>query len=446
MHFSFVFVVVFVIQQMLLTQTALCEFNIVSHLSGMTPYADSSPGSSNNYVPPESCRLVGLDGVFRHGSRYPSRRAAASFRNLEPLLKEYNSSLLIPWMRNWRSPYDNATAELLCRRGIEEHFGLGYRHRRFFPSSTYTPENIELTSTYRERAAQSAISFANGAAHDGGRSGVHCLQETKSRDRILRFFDNCEIYQKTYKDTLGPQHEWYDRHSDSVSKNLEKVTGIPAQEWLKPLPGSERGSRSAMEAAWDACQTDYVVRNVTNEWCTLFSEMDAKFWEYYDDLEDYYTYGNGHNPRAPNINLLFASELLKDFYEHSSAAAHQKNVPFAAMRFAHAETLIPMVSLHQLFAEGEPLQGYWEWERVDRRRWMNKRVAPLATNVMWFTYECNATQETGGIAGTMVELRHNENTYSFPGCGGRRLCSLDRIRKVFAPILENDWEKTCAAV
>jgi len=117
------------------------------------------------------------------------------------------------------------------------------------------------------------------------------------------------------------------------------------------------------------------------------------------------------------------------------------NKPHAALRFAHAETVIPITAIMQLFTDGEPLKASWTPERIDARRWSDNLVSPLATNVALLRFEC---PDKNAEFHSYVQLMHNELVYPIPGCGGKLLCPLEHVMKVFAPILNNDWDAMCA--
>lgn len=452
------------------------------HLSGMTPYTYAKTGHGLPYTPPADCRLSGLDAVFRHGSRYPSRRAALAVRGLEDLVARHRDELLMDWMRTWRNPYTNRTAELLCQNGVDELASLGREYRAKYASvlTPYNPNSVLFTSTFvchhhnspltppftphllfrivtphfgghvsfffpctllmqKTRASQSAVSFGNAMIGDGGETPLALSAESQKRDRVLRFFDNCARYRQALPATLEETRVYLRAHIGAVAANVAARTGLPAAELLAETRGV-----SALETMWDACQSDFVVRRELREWCSVFSLDDAKVFEYYDDMVDFYTFAYSNNTVEPNINLLMAAPLLRDMLEHLAAAdpaAARTGQPHAALRFAHAETVIPLTAIMQLFTDGEPLRASWSPERIAARRWRNNVVAPLATNIALLRYECAAPD---GTESSFVELQHNEIVYPIPGCGARRLCPLDRVLRVFAPILENDWDKMCA--
>ena len=283
----------------------------------------------------------------------------------------------------------------------------------------------------KARASQSAAAFGYGVLESPKDTPLAVLAESQMRDRVLRYFDICARYRKSLPDTLKPAKAYLSAHIQAVAERVSARTGIPVDDLLAETKGV-----SALETMWDACQSDFVVRRVLGEWCTVFDVDDARVFEYYDDMVDFYTYAYSNNTVDPNMNLLMAAPLLRDMLDHLSAAPNTTSKPHAALRFAHAETVIPLTSILQLFADGEPLGADWSEERIAARRWRNNVVAPLATNIALLRYECDGS--------SFVELQHNERVYPLPGCGGKRLCPLAHVRRVLDPILSNDWDKTCA--
>ena len=272
---------------------------------------------------------------------------------------------------------------------------------------------------------------------DGGETPLALSAASQKRDRVLRFFDNCARYRAALPATLAEARAYLREHIGAVAARVAARTGLPAAELLAETRGV-----SALETMWDACQSDFVVRRELREWCAVFALDDAKVFEYYDDMVDYYTFAYSNSTAGPAINMLMAAPLLRDMLAHLAAAdPAARDRPHAALRFAHAETVIPLTAIMQLFADGEPLRAAWSPARIAARRWRNSIVAPLATNIALLRYECAGPD---GAEHPFVELQHNELVYPLPGCGGRRLCPLDRVLRVFAPILDNDWDKMCS--
>jgi len=338
------------------------------------------------------------------------------------------------------NPYTNKTAELLSQIGIDEHADLGKRYAQMFHDILlpYNPILVHFSSTYILRASQSGVSFGNAMINDKGKTPLSITSESRSRDNVLRFVDNCPRYKNGLPAVLAEAREYLSLHIEEVAQHVSDKTGIPKKDLL-----DEVNSISRVESMWDACQHDYVVNGSTSEWCQLFSMDDLKVFEYYDDIVDYYRNAYSNNTVLPNMNMLLAGPLLKDMLDHlNSVNPQDKNhigKPHAALRFAHAETVIPVTAIMQLFSDGEPLKASWSQEKIDSRRWRNNIVAPLATNIALLRFECTEGEKTNSY----VQLLHNELVYPIPGCGGKLLCPLDRVMKVFAPILDNDWDAMC---
>jgi len=412
------------------------------HLSGMTPYNVRNIGPGKKYEAPEQCRLSDLDAVFRHGSRYPSRRAALAARGLEALLDRYRDKVLLDWMKDWHNPYSNQTAELLCQNGIDELYQLGARYSNQFKEILlpYNPILVHFTSTFKTRASQSGVSFGNSMINDKGMTPLSITSDSREYDKVLRFFDNCPVYKNSLPETLAEARQYLADHIETVADHVAQVTGLPKEELL-----TETANVSALESMWDTCQSDYVVSGDLGKWCSVFSLDDAKVFEYYDDMVDFYTFAFSNNTVKQDMNMLLAGPLLKDMLDHLNSVnvsdESQFGKPHAALRFAHAETVIPITAIMQLFSDGEPLKASWSQEKIDSRRWRNNLVAPLATNIALLRFECTEGSETNSY----VQLLHNELVYPIPACGGKLLCPLEHVMKVFAPILDNDWDAMCAA-
>ena len=262
--------------------------------------------------------------------------------------------------------------------------------------------------------------------------------ESQEYDNVLRFFDNCPVYKDSLPETLEEARQYLRDHIEAVAEDVAARTGLPKEELL-----TETLNVTALETMWDTCQSDYVVNGDLSQWCSVFSMDDLKVFEYYDDMIDFYTFAFSNNPVKKNMNMLLAAPLLKDMLDHlNSVDVNDEShigKPHAALRFAHAETVIPVTAIMQMFTDGEPLKASWSQEKIDSRRWRNNIVAPLATNIALLRFECTEGEETKSY----VQLLHNELVYSIPGCGGKLLCPLDHVMKVFAPILDNDWDAMC---
>ncbi|CAG8821290.1 19027_t:CDS:2, partial [Racocetra persica] len=85
------------------------------------------PITSNTTPPlesPESCVLVQVHLVARHGARYPTANDVKKFDILDSLFAN------IPLAKDWRNPFNYSKAGLLTGRGEHELYLLGKRARQ----------------------------------------------------------------------------------------------------------------------------------------------------------------------------------------------------------------------------------------------------------------------------------------------------------------------------
>ena len=130
--------------------TADARWDIREHLSTMTPYKYAATGSNSTYVAPPGCTLVSVDLVARHGSRFPTPRTIEIIKSLETFTKTHGTTLKLPWMHDWVSPFTIEDEGKLSQMGIQEHYNLGKHFLQMFPSivKNCNTSNIHFESTF----------------------------------------------------------------------------------------------------------------------------------------------------------------------------------------------------------------------------------------------------------------------------------------------------------
>jgi len=395
----------------------------------MTPYEDRlSPRAEKDYEPPEGCHIVSLNMVLRHGSRYPTDTNVAGIAFLRTIIDEHMSNLKMDWMKTWQPDFDMDHQGLLCDRGVAEHRALGVNTSRFFKDAVlpYNANEVQFTCTYKDRTSQSAEAFGNAMVNDKGKTPIAVTSVSKEDDIILRFFSNCPRYTKEIHDNPEKKEQarkWMAAHIDDLANHVTERTGLPIDSM-----GDKR--TSIIDTMWSACQSQYVVLNKTDQWCSVFTDVDIKTLEFYDDLSAFYikSYGDGND-----LSYKISSPLLADIIENMRSSANPVPDDFkvrANIRFAHAETILPFSALLGLFhAEGEILTADMTWEEIDNRTFRIGAVSPLASNIAFAQYQCDGQNET------QVELMHNGYMYPIRGCNSR-LCPLSTVINSFQEELE----------
>ena len=396
-------------------------WDVRDHMASMTTYERrQSVRATGDYAAPAGCRLVSLDMVLRHGSRFPTGKHVKTAKSLEQLLDAYRGDLKLEWLKTWRSPFKMEDQGLLCGRGVAELRTLGANASRDFRAAVlpYNANEVAFTSTFKSRTAQSASAFGNAMVDDGGATPIAVLSQSREDDVALRFFDNCPRYTKTVLENPQATAEaeaWLAANIGSVAKRVAERTGL-----RRPMLVQNPAMISTM---WSVCQSEYVVNNDVVHWCSVFDEEDVRVLEFYDDLAAYHvkSYGNA-------LNYQIAAPLLADIVAslRRNAAATPDDTPVRAnLRFAHAETTLPLAALLGLHrAPGEYLAANMTLAEIDARTWRFSAASPLAANFAFAQYACD------GAAETQVELLYNGVAFPLRGCT-TRLCPLSTVEAAF---------------
>jgi multiple inositol-polyphosphate phosphatase/2,3-bisphosphoglycerate 3-phosphatase len=152
-------------------------------------------------------------------------------------------------------------------------------------------------------------------------------------------------------------------------------------------------------------------------------------FEYYEDLSNYYKKGYGIA-----VNYEIATTLLNDFFSVMENVMTGNTSETATLRFAHAETMMPFVSLLGLFEDSSPLLWNSSQETIDNRLWRTSIVSPFAANVIFELYNC-----TGEFK---VKLLHNEQEYGFPECNDL-YCPFTTLQTLYTKQLGYNFNALC---
>ena len=119
-------------------------------------------------------------------------------------------------------------------------------------------------------------------------------------------------------------------------------------------------------------------------------------------------------------------------------------------RFTHSGTLNALYARLGLHRDDEPLLAdNYALHAAGRRHWMTSHNTPMAANLAFIKYRCDA----GGDGGLTAEPRRqhdrvaaviNERLRPLPDCSGELLCPLERLVAAWTPLVEDcDVERLC---
>eukprot|EP00727_Mastigamoeba_balamuthi_P013563 m51a1_g883 hypothetical protein (456) ;mRNA; f:888592-890308 len=376
-----------------------------------TPYPEAA-GDAALPTPPGGCEPVYLDLVCRHGSRYPTSSTLGAIRGLEDLL-----ALARPAggrRRRGAVARVGGVVEVPLR-------GIGRRFAERFPSllssAAYSPNLVSIRSTYKPRTAQSALAFAEGALGAQRDVPVAVVSESKKLDRELRFFDHCPRWEAEVHrsgEALAQSEQYRAAVAPAIARRIAATLSVP----------EANVTVGAVRAMWEACQYDYVVGGELGRWCALFDDANAAELHFADDLATYVRRGYGRN-----LSVAIVQPLVNSVLEGMDSALLGADVTStdylaARLRFAHAETVMPLVAALGLLRDAEPLSSSWTAEQRAHRKWRGSHVAPFSANVAFVLYNCS-----GDAAEPLVLVLHNEDAVVLPGCSSE-YCPLSQVQVV----------------
>lgn len=410
------------------------DFDVRQHLSTKSPYFSLLPPNNTH---PDGCQAIHLDLVARHGSRDPTSGDINALNVLAADLAKYgpyitNSSFF--WMKTWTNPFLLINQGYLSPSGEREHYHLGERNDVAFSpllNQTYLPNVYVIQSTQVSRTGVSASAYTYGFLHDKGDVGpynyepVFVSTESASLDVTLRFFDVCQQYvQAVSNNTINSREsdKYIARHYPIIAESVAKRLGVY---------GVWNITNSDVDTLFSACAFEASVDLRTDGYCTLFTPEEVEIYEYAEDLDNYYVKGYG-----AGFGYEISAPLLQNIVQGIDKIIAGKNsVEAAYLRFAHAETVMPLVSLLGLFKDEKPITADSTQEEIENRKWRTSIISPFAANLMFVLYKCDAGD-------FRVKLLHNEVEYLIPGCDAID-CTYTQFKKVFNTALNYNFTKVC---
>eukprot|EP00727_Mastigamoeba_balamuthi_P011280 m51a1_g6775 hypothetical protein (491) ;mRNA; r:122553-124190 len=419
-----------------LLSAALAADDVMTQYFGTTrPYVYESSNGASAYAPLQGCNVSGVYYVSRHGSRYPTGGSLEDMQALAAFLEQQRHVVAGTgsWVAEWKSQFDTADEGGLSERGATDLEAIGARFAQrygalLFP---YTPNAVHTQSTGKPRTAQTAAAFTVGAVGNMTQWALRpwvAVSESKTADKLLRFFDACPKYVqavKKNKNARSEERSFLKATMPAIAKKVAAMTNISADDLV---------SQGMLPIMWDTCAFEQTVLG-SSKWCSLFDEDDAKVFEYAEDLHKYYTSGYG-------IDVAYrdAAPLVQDIFKYFDAViAGTSGTPRAKLMFAHAETVLPLKALLGLHKDAAPLTASWTKEQREARKWRNSEICTMASNVGFVVSKCASGEH-------QVQMLESETPVDFPNVVGckNNWCPLTAVREANKEALGIDFSSLCS--
>jgi multiple inositol-polyphosphate phosphatase/2,3-bisphosphoglycerate 3-phosphatase len=338
------------------------------------------------------------------------------------------------WIKNWKSPFVLTQQGFLSYTGQEELYHMGIRYNLSYPSLFSLPYSTDvyvMQSTQVPRTGMSASSFSQGYLQGRGNIGPSNFQPAfifsdTPADDVLRFFDNCPQYTQAMDNGTINANE-YSKYVNltypSIATRVAQTLGV-APYW--------QITTDQLDSMFTACAFEVAVFNKTDGWCALFSPSDISTFEYANDLDNYWikSYGTSLGSQIGSVVLQNVVATIDGVI--SNALPTQK----AYLRFAHAETIIPLSAVLGLFKDNYTLTANLSQELIDNRVWSTSFVSPFGANLAFALYSCDNSVY-------YIKLTVNEVETAFPGCEAI-YCPYTQFKTIYAQALAFNYTDACA--
>lgn len=429
-------------------------FNMLEKWGNLSPWYSIKRGGfglDSGPEAPETCSIVGLHFLHRHGARYPTTKSSMGGpANLAEKLhrnsESWNASGQLAFLNDWTYKLG---AEILTPFGRQQLFDLGVtmRLKYGFLLKNFTMSNTipVFRTESQDRMLSSAINFALGFfgwPHDNQYQQLISI-EAESFNNTLAPTKACP---NSRDGTKAGRGLWY----------LTRWTDIyllEAQERLqKQINGFELEIMDVF-AMQQTCAYETVALGYS-KFCELFTEDD---WEGFDyALDVYYWYDSAFgSPLAHALGIGWIQELVARL-THTPIAVHNSSTnstlddnpitfPLDQSLYVdatHDTVLLNVITTLNLtrFSEQGPLPYT---HIVKDRKFRSSELASFAANIQLQLLECQS------LLGSQIRIIINDGVVPLTGIRGcpehkDGICPLDAFVEAMKEIVKGtNWLRDC---
>ncbi|KAJ3020083.1 PHOsphatase [Thoreauomyces humboldtii] len=312
-------------------------------------------------------------------------------------------------------------AGMITTQGERDMIQLAERFKIRYPTLLSNASRLSWQATNISRALTSGEAFQRGllssasdleAAVDQIRASV----VMKNRDADLRPHTSCKRYLEAIKEKeKGSQadQEFMESQFPAIRDRVAERGGF-----------GNLTSKHVMQM-FSICAFEEAIQGNRMGFCSLFTPDELVLSDFGSDLKFWSYRGYGF---LPNENL--ACSLLTTLWTNlSSFLANPSSTPTGIFKFAHAETIAPLLTTLGLFRDPPPgLHPNMTNREMSSRVYKTSASVPFAGNVVFELLECDGRH--------VVRVLSNERVVVIPGCGsenphpGLTLTAIDDTPKV----------------
>lgn len=354
-----------------------------------------------NINPPTGYKPFFINLLSRHSARYLS--SENKIKNALKILDKYNIYLTSNGIKLRKKllkikAFEDGKYGKISKIGKTLAIKIGDEFYKKFKNVFVDDKTILVYYTSIIRTKQSADYFLKDFKN------VKIIES--KNDEILRFFKNNKTYvnfmkNKPCKEFLAKNYD-FDIFSKIAKKFINKnLSNDEALKLINNLYGIYTNKISS----------GYEVE------FNFFNDKELKILSEYKTLKDYCTKSGFYD-----INYKIAKPLLRDFLQTSNKAILDNNLS-GVFRFAHAETLIPFLTLlnHNLIFKNKNdiLKNFNE-----------SKMFPMLSNLAWIFYKNDKNE-------VIILQLLNQKIYKFPfKCKMGEFCTFEEVKSYYDKVLK----------
>ncbi|OWF36656.1 Multiple inositol polyphosphate phosphatase 1 [Mizuhopecten yessoensis] len=234
----------------------------------------------------QQCRAVYVDGLYRHGARYPSLKWVNRMNELHTLLSGGNG--IDQSVGDWGNAFKADKAAQLSALGQQEMVVLGERlGSRFQSLLSSEKDRMHFYSSAKDRAKDSATYFQKGL---GNTIGTNLSIPTTIDNLMLRFYESCKLYNKIMDNEKT--FEEYDKFLTGP-----EMTNVVTNVNNAVLSGHFNLTVDQVRIIQQICACELAFFN-TSDWCSYLSLSGLELMDYGGDIKSNIEGGYRHDITA----------------------------------------------------------------------------------------------------------------------------------------------------
>lgn len=348
------------------------DYSMTECEGSLTPY----PIQIERIAAPDSLMPVYLSHVGRHGARYPASSASANMIR-RALLQADSTGTITPLGRKLLTLTDRVIAASTDRWGALDSLGMWEQRaiatRMFenFPE-LFTDGTVNAISSYSPRSMMSMFSFV----HQLDRMNNKLTFNTSTgrvNSALLRPFDVDSDYIEFRREKLWQPA--YDEYFEAVCP-ITAITRVLGRDF--PFGSTDNARDLAINEYYLVAGLQAM--QMAPEMSTYFTPAEANaLWSCFNLRQ----YLQRTATTVSDVPADIAAALVADIVNKTDDAVSGRNPAVVDLRFGHAETVMPLVSLLRL-PGCRYLTNYFD---TVGKHWKDFAIVPMAANVQFILFK-----------------------------------------------------------